>query len=384
MKISAIICAAGRGERAGFDKNKLLAPLCGAPALFHTLEKFDLPAIDEVVVASSPADLDEVRALCAPFGYTVTAGGATRTESVYNALKECTGDIVLIHDGARPYVTQEIIEGCISCVERNRSGICAVPVTDTVAVSDGGKIADVPDRGKLFALQTPQGFFTEDIRAAYEKAINDGRAYTDDSAVYRAYIGQPTLCEGSRDNIKLTYKSDFVKTYPAVNAAAGQAIGIGTDIHAFGKAQDYVTLCGVKVPHICGLIAHSDGDVPVHALMDALLSAAGLKDIGHYFPDSDPAYSGADSLKLLAEVVSLIGTHGFKPLNVAVTIRAEKPRLAPHICAMQRNLAEALGLPENSVGVSAGTAEKLGFIGRGLGIEADAVALLERKPAAKQ
>ena len=135
--------------------------------------------------------------------------------------------------------------------------------------------------------------------------------------------------------------------------------------------------------HICGLIAHSDGDVPVHALMDALLSAAGLKDIGHYFPDTDPAYSGADSLKLLAEVVSLIGAHGFKPLNVAVTIRAEKPRLAPHICAMQHNLAEVLSLPESSVGVSAGTAEKLGFIGRGLGIEADAVALLERKPEAK-
>lgn len=384
MKISAIICAAGRGERARFDKNKLLAPLLGSPALFHTLEKFDLPAIDEVVVASSPADLDEVRALCAPFNYIVTTGGATRTESVYNALKECTGDIVLIHDGARPYVTKETIEGCISCVERSRSGICAVPVTDTVAVSDGGKIADVPDRGKLFALQTPQGFFTEDIRAAYERAIGDGRAYTDDSAVYRAYIGQPTLCEGSRDNIKLTYKSDFVKTSPAVNAAAGQAIGIGTDIHAFGKEQDYVTLCGVKVPHICGLIAHSDGDVPVHALMDALLSAAGLKDIGHYFPDTDPAYSGADSLKLLAEVVSLIGAHGFKPLNVAVTIRAEKPRLAPHICAMQHNLAEVLSLPESSVGVSAGTAEKLGFIGRGLGIEADAVALLERKPEAKQ
>ena len=378
MKISAVICAAGRGERAGFAKNKLLAPLYGAPALFHTLQAFDLPEIDEVIVACSQADREEIAALGAPFGYKTVEGGKTRTESVYNALKACTGDIALIHDGARPFVTKEVIDGCIRSVERNRSGICAVPVTDTIAISHGGNIDGVPDRSALFALQTPQGFFTQDILRAYEQAMRDGGTFTDDSAVYRRYIAQPAICEGSRDNIKLTYKSDFMRGYPALNAAEGQAVGIGADIHAFGKEQPFITLCGVKIEHSCGLIAHSDGDVPVHALMDALLSAAGLKDIGHYFPDTDPAYCGADSMKLLERVVKLIKERGYTPVNAGVTIRAEKPRLAPHIDKMQANLASALGVKTSRVGVSAGTCEKLGFVGRGLGIEALAVVLLSK------
>ena len=384
MKISAIICAAGRGERAGFGKNKLLTPLNGAPALFYTLEAFDLAFIDEVIVTSSPADFEEISALCAPFGYRVVLGGETRTLSVYNALKACTGDIVLIHDGARPYVTRQIIEGCIACVKDKGSGICAVPVTDTIAIADGGKICEVPDRTSLYSIQTPQGFFKATIEQAYELAVRDGKTYTDDSAVFRQYVGKPALCTGSPDNKKLTYKSDFAQEYPAVNGGEGQAIGIGVDVHAFGGERNFVTLCGVKIENDRGLIAHSDGDVPVHAVMDALLSAAGLKDIGNYFPDTDPAYAGADSIVLLKRVVELISRKGLAPLSVSVTIRAEKPRIAPHICAMQRNLAEALNIQTTRVGVSAGTCEKLGFVGQSLGIEAAAVALLACKPAAKQ
>lgn len=378
MKVSAIICAAGKGERAGFGMNKLLATLDGAPALYHTLKKFAIPTIDEVIVACSAEDMAEIKALCDHFGYKAIKGGATRTQSVYNALKSCTGDIVLIHDGARPYVTQKIIEDCIDCVKKNGSGICAVPVTDTIAVTEGGKIADVPERASLCSLQTPQGFFLGDISAAYDKAVSDGTAYTDDSAVYRRYIGKPALCEGGRDNIKLTYKSDFDRQYPAINAARGQAVGIGLDVHAFGRVADHVTLCGVKVPHECGLIAHSDGDVAVHALMDALLSAAGLKDIGHYFPDTDPLYSGADSMALLKQVVELIRKQGLRPVNASITIRAEKPRLSPHISSMQANIAAALGISPAAAGVSAGTSEKLGFVGEGLGIEAAAAVLLEK------
>lgn len=377
MKVSAIICAAGRGERAGFGKNKLLAPLCGAPALFHTLKKFSLPCIDEVIVTCSAEDMLEITALCRPFGYRTVEGGATRTESVYNALSACSGDIVLIHDGARPYVTREIIERAIDCAAQKGSAVCAIPVTDTIAVSEGGRIASVPDRSSLFSLQTPQAFRLADIRSAYKKAMGDGQSYTDDSAVYRRYAGSPALFEGSPDNIKLTYKRDFEPTYPAINAARGQAVGIGVDIHAFGEG-DHVTLCGVKIAYERGLIAHSDGDVPVHALMDALLSAAGLRDIGFYFPDTDPRYCGADSMELLRKVVALVGEKGFRPLNAGVTIRAEKPQLAPHISAMQANLAAALGLGNEKVGVSAGTAEKLGFIGEGRGIEAASTVLLER------
>lgn len=378
MKVSAIICAAGRGERAGFGKNKLLAPLCGAPALYHTLKAFDADCIDEVIVTYSPQDIDEIRALCAPFGYKCVQGGATRSLSVFNALKECTGDIVLIHDGARPYVTEETIKGCIAGVEKNGSGICAVPVTDTIAVARGARICEVPDRSTLFAVQTPQGFMLDDIRAAYERAKDDGGAYTDDSAVFRRYIGEPALCEGSRENIKLTYKSDFAAIYPPINTARGQAAGIGADVHVFGREQNYVTLCGVRVPNDCGLIAHSDGDAPVHALMDALLSAAGLDDIGHLFPDTDDAYSNADSMELLNKVVSLLAGRGLKPLNASITIRAERPRIYPYISAMKERVARALGIDETRLGISAGTCEKLGFVGEGLGIEAAATVLLEK------
>ena len=167
-KISAVICAAGRGERAGFGKNKLLAPLNGAPALFYTLEAFDLEIIDEVIVASSAEDFEEISALCSPFGYRVVTGGETRTLSVYNSLKECTGDIVLIHDGARPYVEKDVIERAICCAEEHGSAICAVPVTDTVAVCGEGEILSVPERSTLFALQTPQVFWLKDILSAYE------------------------------------------------------------------------------------------------------------------------------------------------------------------------------------------------------------------------
>ncbi len=378
-KISAVICAAGRGERAGFGKNKLLAPLNGAPALFYTLEAFDLEIIDEVIVASSAEDFEEISALCSPFGYRVVTGGETRTLSVYNSLKECTGDIVLIHDGARPYIKKDVIERAICCAEEHGSAICAVPVTDTVAVCGEGEILSVPERSTLFALQTPQAFWLKDILSAYERAVKDGGSYTDDSAVFARYVGRPHICKGDRANIKLTYKSDFAGAYPAVNTAEGQAVGIGADVHAFGKNQPYVTLCGVKIEHPTGLIAHSDGDVAVHALMDALLSAAGLEDIGHYFPDTDIKYKDADSMELLKKVVCLLSENGFAPLNASITIRAEKPRLAPHICSMQRNIAAALELNDSSVGISAGTCEKLGFVGKGLGIEAIAAVLLEKK-----
>ena len=378
MRVSAVICAAGRGERAGFNKNKLLAPLCGAPALYHTLKAFCLPCIQQVVVACSAEDMAEITALCAPFGYDCVLGGATRTDSVFAALKACDGDIVLIHDGARPFVSREVIEGCIACAARSGSAICALPVTDTIALSEGGEIAEVPDRSALFSLQTPQGFVRERIVEAYERAAGDGRSYTDDSAVYARYIGRPALCEGSRDNIKLTFKSDFAQTYPPLDTAPGQAAGIGVDVHAFGPG-DHVTLCGVSIPHDRGLVAHSDGDVAVHALMDALLSAAGMEDIGHLFPDTDPKYRGANSMALLERVTGLIRSRGWAPLNASITIRAEKPRIAPHICAMKGNIATALGIDGGRVGVSAGTCEKLGFVGEGLGIECAAAVLLERK-----
>lgn len=374
-KIDIIICAAGRGERANLGKNKILAPLYGAPVLYHTLEAFD--GTGNLIVAASAQDADEIRAICAPFGAKVVEGGDTRTQSVYNALEHCDGDIVLIHDAARPFIARKIIENCIERVYERGSAVCAVGVTDTVAVAEDGKIIDVPQRSSLFCLQTPQGFRTDELKSAYRKAVASGESFTDDSSVYARYIGAPCLCEGSPENVKLTFKRDFPEDIPLPCPASGQAMGIGVDVHSFGKEQNFVTLCGVKVPCDSGLIAHSDGDVAAHAVTDALLSAAGLNDIGFYFPDTDPAFSGADSIELLKRAAQLAAERGLRAVSVSLTVQAEKPRLSAYKAEMRANLARACNLDESRVGVAAGTCEKLGFVGRGLGIAAYAAVLCE-------
>ena len=373
LSVSVIICAAGKGERAGFEKNKLLVPLYGAPAIWHTLKKFDIPEIDEVIVAASAVDYEEISALCKPFNYMVVKGGATRTESVKNALKAVTGEIVLIHDGARPFVSRELILSCIDGVKKFSSAVAAIRLTDTAVCAHLGYVTDRLDREATFRVQTPQGFLTEDIRRAYELAGD--KVYTDDSSVYGEFIGQVRLIDGEESNIKLTYKSDFNRELPT--AAVGGLTGFGVDVHAFGKKQNFVKLCGVEVPCGMGLIAHSDGDAPLHAVMDAVLSAAGLKDIGHYFPDSDPAFKDADSTNLLKKVIELVGEKGLKVNNLAITVQAEKPRLSPYIDKMVARLAELTGADGEKISITAGTSEGLGFVGAGLGICVYAVATLK-------
>ncbi len=374
-KISAIICAAGKGERAGFGKNKLLAPLYGAPVLYHTFKKFNIDEIDEVVVAASKEDFNEISALAKPFGYRVVQGGKTRTESVKAALAKVTGDIVLIHDGARPFVSKELIISCISSVEKFSSGICAVKFTDTAAVVSYGEIRDIPDRESLYKLQTPQGFFTQDIIQAYKLAGD--KTYTDDSAVYGEFIAPPRIVEGDENNVKLTYKRDFPREYAEVSASEGQKVGFGVDVHAFGEGKR-VTLAGVKIDCGKSLIAHSDGDVVYHAIIDALLSAAGLEDIGHYFPDSDAKLKNADSGKLLEKTVEIIKTAGYTAGNLSVSVQAESPRLAPHIEKMRENISRICNIPTQNCAVAAGTCEHLGFVGEGLGIAAYCAATLDK------
>ena len=372
-KISVIICAAGKGERAGFEKNKLLAPLYGAPALWHTLKKFDMPEIDEVIVAVSECDLEEIAALCKPSNYKVVKGGATRTESVKRALEAVTGEIVLIHDGARPFLSRELILNCIDGVKKFGSAVAAIKITDTAVCGQLGYVTDRLDREATFRVQTPQGFLTEDIRRAYKLAGD--KVYTDDSAVYCEFVEPARLIDGEESNIKLTFKNDFMRELPPASACG--LTGFGVDIHAFGKKQNFVMLCGVAIPCDTGLIAHSDGDVALHAVMDAILSAAGLKDIGHYFPDKDPAFKGADSAELLKRVIDLIGEKGLKVSNISVAVQAEKPRLSPYIDKMVARLASLTGADEKSVAVAAGTSEGLGFVGAGLGICVYAVATLK-------
>ncbi len=368
-KVSAIICAAGKGERAGFDKHTLLIPLHGAPVLYHTLKKFDIPEIDEIIITSSEKDFAEISALASSFGAKTVLGGSTRTESVKRALEHVSGEIVLIHDGARPYLTHRLIRDCIDATVKYRSAVCAVKASDTAVYSDGEQ--NYVDRDKLFLLQTPQAFFTEDIKKAYSLA--GGENFTDDSRVYSEFIGGVHLIDGETQNRKLTFKSDFLSPLPF--AFTDGRIGFGVDTHAFGKGS-FVTIGGVRIECENSLIAHSDGDVLIHSVMDALLSGAGLKDIGHYFPDTDEKFRNADSAKMLEEVVKIIGRKGFKVNNVSISIQAEKPRLKNHIDKIRQNLSKILNVDESDIAVSAGTCEGLGFVGEGLGITSYAIAAL--------
>ncbi len=372
MSVCAIICAAGKGTRAGFEKNKLLLPYGDNTVLEKTLSAFDFPLIDEIIVTSSETDYTEISTICAQYARTrVVLGGEDRSHSVYNALQKATADIVLIHDGARPFITRQAIEGCIESVKAHGSGICAVECRDTIAETQDGQIVNVPPRSTLRQIQTPQGFCREEILNAYEQAFAKGDAcYTDDSSVYAAFCGTPYLCAGDRENVKMTYAEDFAKV---------ARCGFGVDTHAFGKEQDYIVLAGVKVPSQSGLIAHSDGDVLVHAVMDAMLSAAGLKDIGHYFPDTDEKWRGASSMAMLETVTALLAEQGYGVKNLSVAIQAERPRLAKYIDSMKTALSTVLKIDPTRIGISAGTNEGLGYVGEGKGITVNAFVLLQSK-----
>ncbi len=363
---AVVICAAGKGERAGFKKNKLLTPLYSQPVIYYTLSKF--ASFGEIIVTSSPQDMPELTAICSPFGAKVVLGGNTRQESVFSALKHVTKDIVLIHDGARPFVTDKIIDDCINDVLKYGSAITAIGATDTTILHTGEHYVGL-DRSKVYSLQTPQAFYTKDILYAYKKAMSDGNTYTDDSSIYSAYCATPHLTLGDNQNIKLTYKEQFEPTYmPTMSMQSGMRIGFGVDIHTFGKEQNFITLAGVKIPSTTGLIAHSDGDVLVHAVMDALLSSIALKDIGTYFPDTDDKYLNIDSMHLLKEVVKMLLDKGYTPSNLVINVQAEQPKLKKYIDEMKKNLADVCSMSTNDIAISAGTAEGLGYVGQGLGI----------------
>ncbi len=374
--LTVILCAAGSGTRANLPENKILHDLGGMPVLAHSLSAF-APYTDEMLVACRKEDEPRVLPLLSQFPQARTVlGGETRTDSVWACLKETHGDAVLIHDAARPFVTPKIIEDCIESVEAYGSGICALPATDTIVLTEGGY--QTPKRDSVFTVQTPQGFRTAPLRAAYEKAMESKEPFTDDSGIYARYIEPPHLFLGDPANKKLTYAADF---------APAERVGFGVDTHAFEHQEEidrgiarlnlnYITLCGVVIPSNRALKAHSDGDVPVHALMDALLSAIGERDIGYHFPDTDPKYRGANSMEMLQEVVKMVHGVGFSVKNVSISILCELPRLSPYIEKMRENLRRALGC--ETVAIAAGTNEKLGYIGEGRGITAYSTVLLAR------
>ncbi len=374
-KVSAIVVAGGSSARMkGVDK--LFVPLGGRTVLARSVEALaSHPEIDEVVVAASAQNLEAVRALFAgtPKLRAVVAGGATRTLSVQSGLAACSPDAeyYAIHDAARPFVRADLISRTIRAAVEFGAAAPGVPVTDTIKRVDGCEtVVDTPDRASLRAVSTPQVFEA----TLYRAAIKGQTEAFDDCQLLERVGRKVCVVAGDRDNIKLTTPEDIGRA----RQLAGETemrIGHGYDVHKLVEGRKLI-LGGVEIPHEKGLLGHSDADVLLHAISDALLGAAALGDVGKHFPDTDEQYKGADSMKLLEAVVSLLRERGWAVGNIDATVIAQAPKLRPHIDAMRDNIARACGCAADRISVKATTEEGLGFTGDKSGIAAHAVALI--------
>lgn len=375
MKNWAIIVAAGRGERTGLGINKVYMPLGNSTVIEKCVCVFaDSGLFDGITVVISADDEARFDALdFGSFNVRKAYGGKTRQESVYNGLNTVPTDtdIVAVHDAARPFVTAEIIKATIEGASLSGSGVISTPVTDTIKISANGRVT-TPDRSTLFAVQTPQTFKLDMLLSAHEKARNEGFISTDDAALFEKYYGTVNLvtAEGAENNKKLTYRSDF-----DMDKKFDMRIGHGYDAHRLVEGRKLI-LCGVDVPYEKGLNGHSDADVALHALMDAMLGAAALGDIGRHFPDNDPKYKGISSVLLLENVRDRLAEAGYAVSNADITIIAQRPKLASFIDQMGANVAETLKIDVSRVNVKATTTEKMGFEGSGEGISSHAVVMI--------
>lgn len=380
----ALLVAGGSGARFGGDVPKQYRLLGGRAILRRTAEAFLAhPAVAGVRVVINPAHRDLYDAAMAGLGLREpVAGGATRQDSGRLGLEALTADgnppaCVLIHDAARPLVSAATIGRVRAALDRGPAAIAAVPVTDTLKLSAEGLSAGTVDRTGLWRAQTPQGFRFDEILAAHRALA--GESLTDDAAVAERAGLPVALVEGDEENIKVTTQADLERagrllgTAGPAPALTDIRTGNGFDVHRFGPG-DHVMLCGLAVPHNQGLIGHSDADVGLHAVTDAVLGALGAGDIGSHFPPSDPQWRGADSALFLRHAAGLALARGGRIAHVDVTLVCQRPRIGPHRAAMQARLAGILELEEERVSVKATTTEQLGFAGRGEGIAALATA----------
>ena len=371
MSTVAIIVAAGRGSRAGGLIPKQWQSLAGRPVLAHTLAAFAGMA---VVLVIHPDDRDRAEAM-APKARLVM-GGATRAQSVRNALEALEGSgvtRVLIHDGARPLVSGALIARMLAALGDHAAAAPALAVSDALWLGEAGLGAGTRDRAGLYRAQTPQAFRFDAILAAHR--AHPGAAL-DDVEVARAAGLDVAIVEGDEDNLKLTFAGDFDRAEAILRARAMDIrIGNGFDVHAFCEG-DHVWLCGVRLAHPRGLLGHSDADVGMHALTDAIYGALAAGDIGRHFPPSDPQWKGAASHVFLAHAAGLARERGYKLANCDVTLVCERPKIGPHAIEMANVLASILGVDADRVSVKATTSERLGFTGREEGIAALATCAL--------
>lgn len=362
----------------------MFAEIAGKPILVHTLSVFEsCDAVGEIIIVTGEDDIEAAGDLVGRFGFTkvrhIVPGGAQRQDSVSRGLQRVTHDVVAIHDAARPMVTCDIIERSIREAETVGACITAVPVIDTIksAKSEASRapiVTGTVDRSNLYAVQTPQTFRTDLIRRAYESAFAEGFYATDDAALVERLGEKVSIVQGSYDNIKITTPSDVDLASMKLGGSHSRT-GIGFDVHALVEGRKLI-LGGVEIPFEKGLAGHSDADVLVHAIMDALLGAAALGDIGRHFPDTDPTYKGISSMKLLSHVGKLLSSEGWRVSNVDAVLICERPKIASRVPDMVRGIADCLGVEPGRISVKGTTTEHLGFTGRGEGIACQAVASL--------
>jgi len=364
----ALLVAAGSGSRAGGETPKQYRALAGRPLLAHAVDRLRHPRIDAVQVVIGEGQEEAyraavgARALPAPI-----LGGASRQMSVRNGLEALAGaDRVLIHDAARPFLPAAVIDRLLGALDTHDGAVPALPVVDTLARADGEAVA----RDGLVRVQTPQAFGFEAIRRAH--AAWTGGEASDDAQIARAAGLDVALVEGDPALEKLTFDADFRR---AEAALLGTRVGFGFDVHAFVAGRP-LWLGGVELPHDKGLAGHSDADVVLHALTDAILGALGAGDIGDHFPPSDPQWRGAASSRFLEHARDLVERAGGRIAHADVTIICEAPRIGPYRDSMRAHIAALLRLPAARISIKATTTERLGFAGRGEGIAAQAVATL--------
>jgi 2-C-methyl-D-erythritol 4-phosphate cytidylyltransferase/2-C-methyl-D-erythritol 2,4-cyclodiphosphate synthase len=375
--IYALVLASGRGARFGGSLPKQYLPLSGTSVLRHAVAAFAANRrIAGIQVTIRPEDRDVYDAALSGLDLLPPVpGGAERQDSVrlgLEALAPLEPACVLIHDGARPFPDTALIDRVIDALDSAPAAVPGLPLGDTIKRVADGFISETVDRSGLWRVQTPQGFHFDAILAAHRAVA--GLALTDDAAVAEAAGIAPLIVVGSEANLKITTADDLATAERLIAARHGDIrIGQGYDVHPFGPG-DGLMICGIQIPHSAGVVGHSDADVGLHALTDAVLGAIGAGDIGMHFPPSDPQWKGVSSDRFLAHAAGLVRARGGSIAALDVTIICERPRIGPHRAAMVERIAAILGIAPDRVSVKATTTEKLGFTGRGEGIAAQAVA----------
>ncbi len=380
MFVSVIIAAAGQSSRMGSDISKQLLEISGKTVLEYSLDAFSKSEyVKEIIVSSKKEEVETVSSLCDKYKKVkcVVEGGSIRQESVYKAMMQVSSEsqIVAIHDAARPLISTEEIDNIILCANEH-GAVCPVSkIADTVKKVSDNVITETLDRSVLFLASTPQTFKTEIYREALAK-IKDGQIFTDDCSIVENNGVKVHTYVMEKDNTKITTISDLIGVSHKLEKNCLR-VGHGYDVHRLVSDRALI-IGGVNIPHETGLLGHSDADVLVHAIMDAILGGAGLGDIGRHFPDTDKEFLGISSIELLKRVKSLISKEGYSIENIDATIVAQAPKLSPHIPEMISNIAIALDVSPSQVNVKATTEEHLGFTGEKLGISAHSVVMLKK------